>query len=529
MMTMVNFFKNTKKNIHSILILSTVGRSLSSDITSSETNEIVDTSFVKNLSISDDSYLKGNIEFKGDLNTKDIISKGVGAVPFVKLYGEASGEMNLNLNKDSNDLYKIIKANANIVFLKTYLIGSFIKSNNRLNVIPEMIYVKSLNIPYEILNKTINDNLTFSTGVTINYGQSKFEKDENAYAAIIESTNKLTTNIKGEDYKFLLNGGFLWERDNATQIMNASKKNGNFVYCRFFGETNLNFNFGNCFIPNLCLDCKVEHGLFDAGLKFLFSFSTLLQRDEMVGNYIKWCILLDGSYKKDLPIVKNIKANIGIGADADLSYSMNDNIVVEGDKQLVSGNNEYILFRPTLINFNASCDLDWNEIIKDKISFISDFKSSFDLKFEKIFGLCVDKFGDVESLENPTESWKSFLLSFTLDCVKTKINTANIENEKLKFFLDNLKLNIFKLSLGCSPNLYTNVDDVKKTVMKNAHFNVTGTLASGEFSWDKYGLVFKASILGDEFGYYNNDIHWNDIVSFGATFNLGKFYKNNLI
>jgi len=514
---MIDFFKKNKKYIHSVLFLSTYGKFLcaNEETDKEEKKEYKFTKDVSGSCFKEGSNIYGNFVANSSLKTKDIFNKNLENLIYIKPNVELTGGLFFDFNKgDSDDIYKKLTSSAKLVLLNCNFVGTFIK--NGINGIQDVIYIDNLKISYSPVEKQLNDNLSIKNTLDLNYGSSEYVKNDDLRVIELRDTVELKTNLGGQEFKFDPSLGLVFNSDNSLQVIEILKKTGNFALTRVFTSSNLGV--AKTIIPGLGVKCNVDHELFNGGLKAFFDFKTLINSN------FKFDILLDFGWKKDLSIVKNLKGNFGVGFDSDMSYYFSDK--VDFTEQFKNSEDNYLLFRPQLFNFNVSLDIDYTSLLKnvDKLWFVSEVSTSADVKVEYIFGLTVDNFGqakDVEDLGN------GFYLNITLEALKTKLNGSNIENEKVKFLLDNLKLDIFKISGGCSPkSLKVDTKNIDSTKFEGLGFDLGVTAVKGEFEWAKYGLTFNASILGDSFGCKGGKLKWKDILSVGAKWDFAKFWEN---
>jgi len=519
---MIDFLKKNKKYVHSVLFFSTFGKVFSEASIPEETKE---SEFRKDLSnnvFKNGSYVAGNLNFNGDFILKDVINKKTGAAPFFKTEVEAKGNLFFDFNEESSDdIIKKINASAKIILFKDYIVGNFIKYG--LNGIQNLIYLDEFKFYWSPVEKQINENLYLKDILSFYYVSSEYVRNSDAKILEIRDTVELKTNIGSQEFKFDPSFGIIFTTDNNSQAIEILKKANKFAWTRLFTTSNMaNVSF---IIPAFGVKCNVDHELFKAGLKAFVDLSYFL-KDEKNSGYFKWDILLDFSWKKNLSIVKDIKGSFGIGYDSDMSFFFNDKIDFSDKMYNDSTEGDYlILFRPHLFNLNASCNIDYTSLIEgnNKLWFVSEASTSVDVKFEYIFGTTVDHFG----VPKDAKDAKCAYINFTFDCLKTKLNGSNVENENVKFLLDNLKLDILKLSIGGSPkSLKVEFNDGSKCEFEKLGFDLGITLAKGEFEWNKFGLTFNASILGDSFGFDAGEWQWKDLISFGAKWDFAKFLEN---
>ena len=522
---MINFFKKNKKYIHSVLFLSTYGKYNCNEI---ENNEEVKKEYRFRKNIKDTSFTSGNIIINPSIKSKDICNMNIDNLIYIKPKIDLLGNVYLDFNtNETDDIYKKISSSIKVVLLNCNFVGTFLK--NSVNGIRDLFYVDNLKISLSPIEKQLNDNLYIKDNIELNYGALDFVRNEDAKSLQLIDTVELKTNLFGHEFKFDPSLGFSFSTDNGLQVTEILKKNeifANYVFFTFSNSSNMFFDF---LIPNILLKCSVDHELCNGGLKILLDPFRFCLKDEFDGSIFKWNLLLDFKWKKDLSIVKNLKGNIGIGFNSDMSYFFND--IIDFSKDFLNENkNEdvfFILYRPQLFNVNASCDIDFTSLVTkvDKLWFVSECSTSVDLKFELIFGLAVDYIGT--SIVDLEDQGNGLFFKFTCDGLKTKLNGGNIENEKLKFFMDNLKLDIFKFSVGFSnKGLKTDLKDIKNTKFDKLGFDLGVTLAKGEFEWAKYGLTFNASILGDDFGFKGTEFKWKDFLSVGVKWDFAKFIDN---
>jgi hypothetical protein len=526
---MINFLKKNKKYVHSVLFFSTFGKTFSEESIKEEVKEEVkESEFRKDLSnnvLKSGSYLSGDVTFKGGFKLEDVIKKKTAAAPFIKTEVEAKGKLFFDFNEESSDdIIKKINASAKIILIKDYFVGNFIKYG--VNGVQNLIYLDEFKFYWCPVEKQIKDNLYLKNNVDLYYVSSEYVRNSDAKILELRDTVELKTNIGGQEFKFDPSLGIICNTDNNYQAIKILKEANKFAWTRLF--TSSNISLASFFIPAVGVKCNVDHELFRGGLKFFIDPSLGLKEIKDSG-YLKWDLLLDFSWKKNLSIVKDIKGSIGFGYDSDMSFFFNDKI--DFSDKMYDGSTDdvlLILFRPHLLNLNASCNIDFTSFIEgnDKLWFVSEASTSADLKFEYILGTTVDRFGRPKDAKDV----KGAYFRITCDGLKTKLNGSNVENENVKFLLDNLKLDIFKISIGCSPkSLTVDFNDGSKCKFEKLGFDLGITLAKGEFEWNKFGLTFNASILGDGFGVDANKFQWKDLISFGAKWDFAKFWENRNI
>lgn len=521
---MIDFFKKNKKYVHSVLFLSTFGKSLcANEETEKEAKK--ESEFRKEINNScfkDGSFISGNLVVKPSLKSKDIVvkdfsNKVLNTCFWIKPSVELTGKLFFDFNNESSDdIIKKIESSAKIAVLNCHPVGVFIKNENKANGIQDLIYIDNFNFSWAYVEKQLNDNLNLKSKLDLNYGSSEYVKNDNLRVIELRDTVELKTNLGGQEFKFDQSLGLVFNSDNSLQVIEILKKSGDFAWTRVFTSSNLGIL--GALIPGVGLKCNVDHELFNGGLKLFFDFITLKDSN------FKFDINLDFGWKKDLSIVKNLKGNIGFGFDSDMSYYFNDKVGFT--KEFKNSDDKYLLFRPQLFNFNTSLDIDYTSLIKnvDKLWFVNEASTNVDLKLEYIFDLTVDNFGQSKGIK---DLGKGFYLNVTIESLKTKLSGSNIENENVKFLLDNLKLDILKLSVGCSPkSLKVDTKNIDNTKFDKIGFNLGITLAKGEFEWAKYGLTFNASILGDGFGWDASEFEWRDFLSVGCNWDFAKFWEN---
>ena len=519
---MIDFFKKNKKYVHSVLFLSTFGKSLcASEETDKEAKK--ESEFRKEINNScfkDGSFISGNLVVKPGINSKDICNKNLNNCFWIKPNVELTGKLFFDFNNESSDdIIKKIESSAKIVFLNCHPVGVFIKNKNKANGVQDLFYLDNFNFSWAYIEKQLNDNLNLKSKLDLNYCSSEYVRNDDEKILEIRDTVELKTNLGGQEFTFDPSLSLIFNTDNNSQAIKILKKTDNFAWTRLF--TTSNIPAAAFFIPAIGLKCNVDHDLFKGGLKFFIDYS-LVSKDQKDSGYLKWDLLLDFSWKKNLAIVKDIKGSFGIGYDSDMSFFFNDKIDFS-DKMLKD--DFLILFRPHLFNLNASCNIDYTSLIEgnNKLWFVSEVSTSADIKFEYIFCTTVDHFGSPKDAKDA----KGVYFKFTCEALKTKLNGSNIENEKVKFLLDNLKLDIFKISVGCSPkSLKVDFNDGSKCKFEKLGFDLGITAVKGEFEWAKYGLTFNASILGDEFGCDASEFQWKDFLSVGAKWDFAKFWEN---
>ena len=524
---MIDFLKKNKKYVHSVLFLSTFGKSLCA-VSENEEETKKDHKFSKNF--KDTSYVSGNVLFGPSISTKDAINKNLHNLIYIKpnitLLGNALFDFN---NGDTDFIYKKINSNIKVVLLNCNFIGIFFKSP--VNRLQNIIYVDDLKISLETVEKQLNDDLYLKDIAEINYLSSEYVRNNDAKVLELKDTVELKVNLKGQEFKFDPSLSFLFSTDNSLQVIEILKESKKSYISRFFNYSNNSNLFVDFILPAIAMKCNVEHDLLKGGIKFLIDPFNLLLKYKKSASILKWDLLLDFAWKKDLSIVKNLKGSIGIGFDSELSYFFNDIVPYSKDFIEVDGlyNDNYLLFRPQLFNINASCDIDFTNLVNkvDQLWFVSECSTSVDLKFEFIFGLAADNFA--KEVVNLEDKGAGIYFNFTCEGLKNKINGGNIENEKLKFFLDNLSITFLKFSLGCfNEGLKVDFKDIKKTKFDGVAFDGRFTFAKAEFDWAKYGLSFNASLGGDSFGVHADKKHfqWKDILSIGAKWDVAKFCEN---
>lgn len=531
---MIDFLKKNKKYVHSVLFLSTFGKSLCADEEMKEEPK-KEPEFRKELNggcFKDGSFISGNLVVKPSIKSKDIVVKNfknkiLDTCFWIKPNIELTGKFFFDLNKDdSDDIIKKIESSGKIVVFNCYPVGTFIKNKSKANGIRDSFYFDNLKFSVAFWEKQLNDNLYIKIKSDANYGESEYVRNEDLRIFEIRFTAELKKILGGQEFKFDPSLGFIFNSDNSLQVIEILKEKGDFAWTRMFTDGNIGVA---DIAPSIGIKCNVDHELFNGGIKIYFGYI-----EAFTNKNFKFDLLLNFGWKKDLSIVKNLKGSIGLGFDSDMSYFFNDKVSFS-DKFYIKATDEegnpaegYLLFRPRLFNFNVSCDIDYTSLIKnvDKLWFVSEASSSLDLKFETIFGLAIDYCG---TKEIPKDLGKSFYLRLTWEALKTKLNGSNIENEKVKFLLDNLKLDILKLSGGfSSKKLNIDPDNSEDAKFDEIGFDLGITLAKGEFEWAKYGLTFNASIFGDSFGCASNKEgwQWRDFLSIGCKWNFAKYWEN---
>ena len=523
---MIDFFKKNKKYVHSVLFLSSFGKSLCANEETETKKEAECRLEFNNSCLNEGSYISGNVIVSPSISSKDICNKNLLDNCFwIKPSTEGHGKFFFDFNKDgNNNSLKIISFDAKAVFFNCHPVGVFIKNKNKWNI-QDLFYLDNFNFSWAPVGKQINDNLFIKYKIDLKYGSSEYVRNDDHRILDLRNTVELKSNLGGQEFKFDPSLSIIINSENSFQVFNILKKTDCFAWTRFFNDSNTGFSIS--IIPDIAVRCNVDHELFNGGVKF---FVNCFKKITSVP--LQFGFLSDFKWKKDLSIVKNLKGNIGIGANSDMSFFINDKIDFSEkyhkkgknfDNTLV---NSFILYIPKLVNFNSSCDIDFTPFIKNvnKLWFVSEASTSVDLKFEAIFGLTIDHF---TKIKKPSNLGKGIYFRFSCDGLKTKLNGDNIENEKLKFFMNNLKVDLLKFSLGCSPkSLKADFSNAENTKFEKIGFDLGITLTEAEFKWEKYGLTFKASVLGKGFGVKSGSFQWKDFLSTNVVFNLAEYLNN---
>ena len=516
-MTMINFLKKDKKYTHSLLCISCLSKSIcfSEEI---EQNKKKESNFVNKFNDENESYLFGNIIVDSSIKSKDIIEDFKSSIPFIKPKIELKGGFFFNLNSnDDNYLYKEIGASGKLVIFDCYPIGVFFKK--QVNAFSDLFYFDGIKVQYWINNCFFNKTVSLKSGVTLEYGSSEYYINEDVKTLEIKYKGILNKNILNQDFAFYLDGGLSFGGNNSLQINKIYEQFNILNIEKPFFKTNSS-NFVHIFIPNILLKCDVNHKLFSGGLKLLIGLNPFLYEKK----YFKFGLIADFNWK-EISIVKDIKAKVSLGInDQNMTY------FYENDPIKEIKDDYFLLHYPSAITFNGSCNLDWISFINkvEKLSFVSECSSSFEFKVDFVFNVNIDYYTlYIKKVKN------SLCGNFRIDIesLKIKLNGNNITNNKLKFILDNSSVDILKLSLKGKNKIKTDFNSVENSEIKFDGMLLGVTLTKGEFNWDKYGLNFNVTVLGDDFGpcFGGSDgfkFQWKDILSLGCKWNFAEYWEN---